>query len=156
MKQSDQILIETFWFQQFERVEVDGRTGFQLLDSPVFNHPELSGMLQELDRDSNLPNLMSKTTLQLSGQQTLMLWKSSKISQLPLQKVFLILKLFRNAFYPVFERWLQLGPCASRKNSLSSILEQNYEGYPLWVFSSSTSTKGTSRPLDATKYLRLR
>jgi len=58
---------------QFERVEVDGRTGFQLLDSPVFNHPELSGMLQELDRDSNLPNLMSKTTLQLSGQQTLML-----------------------------------------------------------------------------------
>ena len=66
-------MIETFLFQQFERVEVDGRTGFQLLDSPVFNHPELSGMLQELDRDSNLPNLMSKTTLQLSGQQTLML-----------------------------------------------------------------------------------
>lgn len=57
----------------YQKREENGKVGFEFHGSTLYETPELEGLLEELESDQNIPNFMSKTTLALSAQQTLML-----------------------------------------------------------------------------------
>merc|ERR1712130_187744 len=58
---------------QFEKHEENGDVSFRLFGSTLFENPELHDLVQDLETDQNVPSMMSKTTLALAAQQTLMI-----------------------------------------------------------------------------------